>query len=790
MNKTMLLPVILSLATLAAAIPLFAQSTPPAPDTGGPDALWRNPAKSPDERAKDLLPRLTLEEKISLLHADGTFTSPGLPRFGIRKLWMSDGPNGVREEIQPSGWNPANHTDDFATAMPASVGLAASFDPELAKAFGNVIGQEARTRNKNIMLCPGLNIMRTPLNGRNSEYFGEDPFLAARMAVGFINGMQQNGVAACAKHYALNNQEANRGSVNAKVDERTLREIYLPAFKAAVTEAHALTVMTAYNRVNGQYCSENDFLLNTVLKKEWGFQGLVMTDWGGCHSTVAAARNGLDLEMGSNVQGNHANDFLAAAKLIPVIGTGESQVPMSRIDDAALRNLRVMAATGLFDAPKELTAAQKEQFALLSPAHLQTARSVVESSCVLLKNANSLLPLDAGKVKSIAVIGDVAQAAFAHDGNSAAIKTRNEVNVLQGIKNRAGKDVNVTFAQGYARASGRGGFGRRGLGGAVTPDAATASAPANPLTADAVDAAKKADVAVVVAGLYRAQDQEGADRPNFNLPAGQAELIQAVCAANPRTVVILTGGSPSNVAPWLDQCGALMMYWYGGTEGGNGLARLLFGDANPSGHLPCSWPKQLADSPAHNPNDPAIFPGTGGGGGMGGGMGGRGAGPDETYAEGLLVGYRWFDEKKIDPQFPFGFGLSYTTFAFSDATISEFSVGDGIVTKSNVVLCTVTNTGKREGAAVVQVYISQNSPTVARPPKELKAFQKITLAPGEKKSIILALDPSAFTHYDVDKHAWIAEPGDYTISVGDSSRNLPLKATITLPGPITIKEGQ
>jgi beta-glucosidase len=233
-----------------------------------------------------------------------------------------------------------------------------------------------------------------------------------------------------------------------------------------------------------------------------------------------------------------------------------------------------------------------------------------------------------------------------------------------------------------------------------------------------------------------------------------------------------------------------MMYWYGGTEGGNGLARLLFGDANPSGHLPCSWPKQLADSPAHNPNDPAIFPGTGGGGGMGGGMGGRGAGPDETYAEGLLVGYRWFDEKKIDPQFPFGFGLSYTTFAFSDATISEFSVGDGIVTKSNVVLCTVTNTGKREGAAVVQVYISQNSPTVARPPKELKAFQKITLAPGEKKSIILALDPSAFTHYDVDKHAWIAEPGDYTISVGDSSRNLPLKATITLPGPITIKEGQ
>jgi beta-glucosidase len=791
MKNFPILSLCLTLAVAAAALPLFAQSAPPAsptPDIGGPDALWRNPAKSPDERAKDLLPRLTLEEKISLLHADGTFTSPGLPRFGIRKLWMSDGPNGVREEIQPSGWNSANHTDDFATAMPASVGLAASFDPELAKAFGNVIGQEARVRNKNIMLCPGLNIMRTPLNGRNSEYFGEDPFLAARMAVGFINGVQQNDVAACAKHYALNNQENNRGSVNAKVDERTMREIYLPAFKAAVTEAHALTVMTAYNRVNGQYCAENDFLLNTVLKKEWGFQGLVMTDWGGCHSTVASARNGLDLEMGSNVQGNHANDFLAAGKLIPVIGDGEGKVPMSRIDDAALRNLRVMAATGLFDAPKELTSAQKEQFALLSPAHLQTARSVVESSCVLLKNANSLLPLDAGKVKSIAVIGDVAQAAFAHDGNSAAIKTRNEVNVLQGIKNRAGTGVNVTFAQGYARATGRGGPGRRGLGGAVTPDAATASAPASPLTADAVAAAKNADVAVVVAGLYRAQDQEGADRPNFNLPAGQAELIQAVCAANPKTIVILTGGSPSNVAPWLDQCGALMMYWYGGTEGGNGLARLLFGDANPSGHLPCSWPKQLADSPAHNPNDPAIFPGTGGG------MGGRGAGPDETYAEGLLVGYRWFDEKKIDPQFPFGYGLSYTTFEFSSIKVSPASgpVGTEPPIKNAIarVDVMVDNTGLRTGATIAQLYIEPVNPKVMRPVRELKGFRKVTVKPNQGVGCQWYLDASAFAYYDVDKHAWVAEPGDYTLYVGDSSRNLPLKTTFKLEQLITIKEGQ
>ncbi len=822
MTSKLILPVLLSFA-VSAAVPLFAQvgldapapaavtATPP-PDVGGQDAVWRDVSKTPDQRARDILPRLTLEEKISLLHADGTFTSAGLPRFGIPKLWMSDGPQGVREQIQATGWNPAGSTDDFSTAMPADVALAASFDPELGKAFGNVIGQEAKTRGKNIMLCPGLNIMRTPLNGRNSEYLGEDPYLASRMAVGFVEGVQQNGVAACAKHFALNNQETNRNSVNVHVDERTMREIYLPAFKAAVTEGHAWAVMSAYNRVNGQFCSENDFLLNQVLKKDWGFQGLVMTDWGGCHSTVDAALHGPDLEMGSNVQGNHNNDFFAGALLQAV---ENNQVPAARIDEMALRNLRVMAATGNLNPPAVPDSIQPMPIPLMSPEHIAAARSISEGGIVLLKNAGDVLPLDSAKVKTIAIIGDNAKALFAHDGNSAQIKTKYEITPFEGLSKRAGDGIKVTYAQGYVRATGRGGrgrgFGGGGFGGAGGPGgaggAAPATAPGNSLIDDAVAAAKAADVAIVVAGLYRGQDQEGADRPNMELPQGQAELIQAVVAANPKTVVVLNGGSPSNVTPWIDKTAGLLMYWYGGTEGGSALAAVMFGDVDPSGHLPCTWPKQLSDSPAHAAQDASDYPGANpnagggagggrggfGGGGFGGGAG-RGAltpetGPQETYAEGILVGYRWFDAKNIEPQFPFGFGLSYTTFEVSDLK----AISSGWINQppnSFKATCDVANTGGREGAEVVQLYISQNNPTVQRAPKELKAFAKVDLKPGEKKTVTLDIPPAAFTHYDVDKHAWIAEAGYYTLSVGESSRNLPLKTVYHLLQPISIPEGK
>ena len=742
------------------------------PDVGGPDAVWRDSSKTPEQRARDLLPRLTLEEKISLLHADGTFTSPGLPRFAIPKLWMSDGPQGVREEIQPQNWNSAGRSDDFSTAMPADIGLAATFDPDLAKAFGNVIGEEAVARGKNISLSPGLNIMRTPLNGRNAEYFGEDPFLSSRMAVGYITGMQANGVSSCAKHFALNNQETNRNSVNVHVDERTMREIYLPAFKAAVTEAHVWCVMSAYNRVNGQYCSENEFLLSEVLKKDWGFQGLVMTDWSGCHSTVEAANNGLDLEMGSNVGGSHDKDFFAAPLLAAVNAVA---VPMSRIDDMVLRNLRVMAFTGNLDPASK----RRQAKPLMSPEHIATARKIEEAACVLLKNHRQVLPIDPSKVKTIAVIGQNAVTKFAHDGMSAAIKTAYEVTPLEGITKRAGANIKVTYAQGYAPTR-RGGRRRA---------AATSTATTNPtgLIAAAVDAAQNADVVIVVVGLYRSQDQEGADRPDMNLPPGQSELLQAVTKANPNTVVVLTGGSPSVLDPWLPDAASVLMYWYGGTEGGNALARILFGDVNPSGHLPCTFPKELSDSPAHASQDASAYPGVG--------PASRGAprtpdsGPQETYGEGLYVGYRWYDAKNIDPQFPFGFGLSYTTFDISNLKLTQPpGEPDGVVT----VEASVTNTGQSEGAQVVQIYVKQNNPNPAfpRPPKELKAFAKISLAAGATGTVTMKLDPSSFAYYDPSQHAWVAEAGDYTILAGDSSRHLVQSAVFHLPRTLTIKEGQ
>ena len=780
----MIRPFLTSLTlAIASASPLLAQDAANvalAPDIGGPSAIWRDATKTPDQRARDLLPRLTLQEKISLVHADGTFTSPGLPRFNIPKLWMSDGPQGVREEIQPSGWNAARWTNDFATALPACVGLAATFDVDLAKAFGNVIGEEAVARKKNIMLCPGLNIMRTPLNGRNSEYLGEDPFLSSRMAVNLVSGLQAHGVSACIKHYALNNQETSRNSANVHVDERTMREIYLPAFKAAVTEAHAWSVMAAYNRVNGQFCSENDFLLNQVLKKDWGFPGLVMTDWGGCHSTVNAANNGLDLEMGSNVTGNHNNDYLANA-LLQAVGDGPNQVPMSRIDDMALRNLRVMAATGLFDPADKREPAQP----LLSPEHIAAARRISENAIVLLKNTGNLLPIDPAKTKTIAVIGDNAQAKFASDGDSARIKTSYEITPLEGIRQLVSNRVTVNFAQGYARA----GAGR-GRGGVP---AAGAASGASPLLDAAVSTAKNADIAIIIAGLYRNQDQEGRDRADFNLPPGQAELIQAVCKANPRTVVVLTGGSPSSVNSWVDSCGALLMYWYGGTEGGNALARVLFGEVNPSGHLPCTWPKQLADSPAHSTGNVAEYPGTGGGG-----RGGRGmtadSGPQVTYSEGILVGYRWFDAKKIEPQFPFGFGLSYTTFGLSDLRMEPVPRGDPGADTSRLqylvasVGATVANTGSRDGAQVVQVYVEPAKPSLARPPRELKGFAKVNLTRGQRSTVSIPLPLSAFAFFDPDKKAWVAEAGEYTILVGDASRSLPLKASFKLNETVTVHE--
>ena len=712
---------------------------------GADNNAYQNPALPLEDRVSNLLAQMTLDEKIALVHADSKFTTAALPRFNLPRRWMSDGPQGVREDIGPDTWAPAGHTNDFSTAMPANLGLAASFDPQLATAYGNVIGEEAKTRGKNIMLCPAVNIMRTPLNGRSSEYFGEDPFLASRMAVAYIKAVQSHGVASCVKHFAANNQETDRNTIDVEVDDRALHEIYLPAFKAAVTEAHAWCVMTAYNKLRGTFCSESDLLLNHILKTDWQFPGLVMSDWSGTHSTINAANHGLDLEMGTD---KPYNDFYFADALRTAVEKHE--VSEDRLDDMARRNLRVMFATGMFDphpTPPGITTLPTE--------HLDAARRIEESAIVLLKNDHATLPFDASKIKRLLVVGELADSKTAHDGNSAAIKTHDEITPLQGIQKFLGPNVQVTHSLGYASPT------RRRNRNAQQPDAPT-------LLQNAVNAAKGADAVIVIAGLYRAQDQEGEDRKNMLLPQSQVDLLTAIAAVNPRTAVVLTGGAVE-MDPWLAKTPALLEYWYGGTEGGDALANVLFGKVNPSAKLPCTFPKTLADSPAHAGNDPSHYPGEGG---------------KETYAEGIFVGYRWFDAKKIEPLFPFGYGLSYTTFACSDLHVTPGENGNATVQ------VTVANTGQREGAGKSFSCTCASNVLCARPEHELKGFQKIQLQPGEHRTISIPLNAASFSYYDPKQSAWVAEAGEFGIDVGSSSRDLPLHGTYQLAQTLATKDGR
>jgi beta-glucosidase len=684
-------------------------------------------------RVEDLLARLTLEEKISLIHADSKFTTAAIPRLGIPRRWMSDGPHGVREDVGPDTWQPARHTDDFSTAMPAGICLAATWNPDLGFSEGEAIGQEARQRGKDIMLGPGVNILRTPLCGRNFEYLGEDPFLTSRMAVGYIRGEQSQDISSCVKHFALNNQEFQRGSINVEVDERALHEIYLPAFKAAVQEAGVWSVMGAYNQFRGQHCCENDYLLNKTLKDEWGFKGLVMSDWGGVHDTRETALNGLDLEMGTE---RKYDDFYLAQPYLDGLKSGA--FPVAGLDDKVRRNLRVMFATHFLDA-------DRKSGSLNTAAHQAVARRVAEEGIVLLKNKNHALPLDETKVRTIAVIGENATRLHAHGGDSSGIKAFYEITPLQGILNRAGKNVNIIYSEGYQK-----------NGGAE-------------LAKRAIAAAKAADAVIYIGGLNhdKGLDCEGADRTNLKMPFGQDELIQKIAAANPKTIVVLEG-TMVEMDSWLDRVPAVLQAWYPGMEGGNALARVLFGDVNPSGKLPATFPKRLEDSPAHALGN---YPGTNG---------------TVTYAEGLLVGYRWFDAKNIEPQFPFGFGLSYTTFRYSNLKLVESDAGTNgtIVT----VQFDIENVGVVAGAEVSQLYVHQSSPSVQRPEKELKGFKKVFLQPGEKQTVSIPFAQNAFAFYDPDKKGWDAEKGDFKILIGGSSRDIALQGNYSLTQAVFTKD--
>jgi beta-glucosidase len=680
-----------------------------------------------EARIESLLAQMTLAEKIVLIHADSKFTTAAIPRLGIPRRWMSDGPHGVREDVGPDTWQPAGHTDDFSTAMPAGICLAATWNPDLGFSEGQVIGQEARARGKDIMLGPGVNILRTPLCGRNFEYLGEDPFLTARLAVGYIRGEQSEDISSCVKHFALNNQEQERGRINVEVDERALREIYLPAFRAAVQEAGVRSVMGAYNQLRGQHCCENDYLLNRILKGEWGFTGLVMSDWAGAHNTRECALNGLDLEMGTD---KNYNDFYLAQPYLDGLKSG--QFPLAGLDDKVRRNLRVMFASHVFEASRKTGS-------LNTAAHQAVARRVAEEGMVLLKNENHTLPLDAAKINSIAVIGENAVRLQSHGGQSSEIKSFYEITPLQGIVNRAGSRVNITFSAGYGRKENAG------------------------LTERALAAARAADVVVYIGGLNHdpGLDCEGSDRKDLQLPYGQDELIQKLVAANPRTIVVLEG-TMVGMDSWLGRVPALLQAWYPGMEGGNALARVLFGDVNPSGKLPATFPKKLADTPAYA-FGAGAYPGTNG---------------TVVYAEGLLVGYRWFEAKQIEPLFPFGFGLSYTTFEYSHLKLAGGDGPHGLVT----VQLEIKNTGTVAGAEVAQLYVHPEQPGVPRPDKELKGFKKVLLKPGETQTVSIPLDQSAFAFYDPDKKGWVAEAGDYKILVGGSSRGIVLQGDYHLAG--------
>jgi beta-glucosidase len=794
-------------------------------------------------KVEEILKQLTLEEKVSLVHGASAMATSPVSRLGIPEFRFSDGPNGVRDEEKVP-----------TTYWPTGVAMAATWNTDLIHQVGVALGEECKGLGKSVLLAPAVNIDRTPLGGRTFEYYSEDPFLAKGIAVDYIKGLQSQNVGACVKHYAVNSIEKERTTVDAQVDERTLREIYLPAFEGAVKEANVASVMAAYNKVNGHYAAENAHLMKDILKGEWKFQGFVMSDWGAVHSTIPTALNGLDLEMPGDPK-----NFLGAP-LLEAIKDGH--VPESEIDDKVRRILNTMLGRELpnFDGDPHVS----------TPAHQELARKVAEESMVLLKNDRSTLPLDINKLKAIAVIGPNANVKLGEGGGSGAVHSPYEVTPLEGLKSYLGDKVTIHYAPGLdtrdlkgdiipagvlQTADGKPGLtaeyfdnvdfkgepvvkrtdskvdfkwdgspapgvkgeyfsvrwtgflvpaftgeyeistssddgsdvyigtkklvdnwgdhgpqsatarisleqGRRypitvryyqGWGGAEMHLAWAKTTSKNPFIADAVAAAKNSDVVLLFVGLTHRQDSEGADKPDMSLPDGQEELIDAVLKANPHTIPVLINGTPVELA-WLSRVHAALEAWYPGQEGGNAIARVLFGEVNPSGRLPMTFPKKLEDSPAHANGDYPPKNGT------------------IRYDEGLLVGYRWYDTKHIAPQFPFGHGLSYSSFTYSNLRATPEGADVDI-----------TNVSQRAGAEVVQLYVTEKEPTVMRPEKELKGFKKVFLQAGEKQTVHIPLDRRSFAYYSVAKGDWVVNGGVYVIRVGSSSRDIGRMVNVTVP---------
>lgn len=734
----------IGLSALMPAIAAFADNAP---------APYLDVNRPIEERVQDALSRMTTEEKVAIIHAQSKFSSPGVQRLGIPELWCTDGPHGIRPEVFWDEWNQADWTNDSCTAFPALTCLAATWNPEMAALYGKSIGEEARYREKDVLLGPGVNIYRTPLNGRNFEYMGEDPYLASVMVVPYIKGVQSNGVATCVKHYALNNQEQRRHTTDVDLSDRALYEIYLPAFKAAVTEGGSWSIMGSYNLYRGRHVCQNSRLLKDILRDEWGFDGAVISDWGAVHNTEQAIDGGLDLEFGSWTNGlsegmkNAYDSYFMAYPYLKLIKEGKTD--SKELDKKAGNVLRLIFRTAMNPS--------KPFGSMNSPEHVAAARRIAGEGIVLLKNDGNLLPLDLTGKRKIVVVGENAIKMMTVGGGSSSLKARREVTPLDGLKQRVGEDVDVVYVRGYV------GDPVMEQDGLKVQDISD-SRSADELLAEAVDAARGADYVIFVGGLNKAphQDCEDADREGLGLPYGQDRLISELARVNSNLVVVNLSGN-AVAMPWIKDVPAVVQGWFIGSEAGNAITDVLSGDVNPSGKLPFTFPMSLADVGAHASGE---YPGN---------KAELDASKEwgdtirEYYNDDIFVGYRWADKEKTTPLFPFGHGLSYTSFEYGKPTADKkVMTADDIITVS----VNVKNTGSREGSEIVQLYIADKKSSLPRPVKELKGFRKVKLAPGEETTVSFTVDKTALSFFDDKKHQWVAEPGKFEAIVGASSRDI------------------
>lgn len=734
--------------------------------------------KKIENQIEKLLKKLTLDEKIAMIHAAGLFQTGAVERLDIPSLKCSDGPMGVRCEFHNERWIPTGNNDDNVTYLPSNSALASTWNPELAEQSGHVLGEEARGRGKDVILAPGINIKRDPLCGRNFEYMSEDPKLTATLAVPFIKGVQENDVAACVKHFACNVQETDRLMVDTIVDERTLYEIYLPAFKAAVQEGGSYSIMGAYNKLNGTHCCENKELLDFILREEWGYDGTVISDWGGVHKTKEAAEVTMDVEMSVFPD---FDDYKFANPLKEAIEKGE--IAESAVDSKVRNILRMMFRLKMIGKQKDT----RKPGAYNTLAHREAVLRTAQESMILLKNENNKLPLNKDKVKKIAVIGQNAAKIHSDGGGSAEIKALYEISPLMGIKTYLGGNAEVIYAPGYYVPEKPKTFDHNwqetsldelegtDIGMAVRDESQTETAPDErekaaqkekeaqliheknkKLFEEAIALAKEADEVIFVGGLNHNFDSEGFDREDMKLPFEQDLLIEELLKARKDAIITFIGGSPVEM-PWRDKAETILWSYYAGMETGNAFAGIIFGEVNPSGKLAETFPAKYADCiTAKN-----------------GQSGKRGS---ISFSEGLYYGYRYFDKERIAPAFCFGHGLSYTKFTYKNLTLKQEKEGSKIVKVS----FTVKNTGKRAGAETAQVYIAPITPKIDRPVKELKAYKKIKLQPGKSGKVTLTLSPEDFSYFDTDIHAFIADAGDYEILVGASCEDIRLRGLCTL----------